>query len=202
MAHPERGRGFLPQRGRTLTSHRGLGLVGSVAKLLNAGLDAETTLAAVAEALRLGLPAEEVSIWSRDHQTGWFRVISSPAADASPMLESLEAIPAGDSGIRLPLQHEEAHLGLLEARTKPSPARLEVLAVVANLLAPFLGAHALSADFAVEVAAQSREIDEQRRFTSLIIDSLPVGLYVVDREYRIQTWNRQREIGAPGPSAR
>ena len=70
--------------------------------------------------------------------------------------------------------------------------------MVADLLAPFLASLALSADFAIEVAAQSREIDEQRRFTGLIIDSLPLGLYVVDRDYRIQIWNRQREIGAPG----
>ena len=48
------------------------------------------------------------------------------------------------------------------------------------------------------MVAQSREIEEHRRFTSLIIDSLPVGLYVVDREYRIQVWNRKRETGTQG----
>jgi two-component system NtrC family sensor kinase len=48
------------------------------------------------------------------------------------------------------------------------------------------------------VAAQSREIEEHRRFTSLIVDSLPVGLYVVDRDYRIQSWNRKRETGTQG----
>src|SRR5690606_1727556 len=30
------------------------------------------------------------------------------------------------------------------------------------------------------------------------IDSLPVGLYVVDRDYRIQIWNRKRETGTQG----
>ena len=48
------------------------------------------------------------------------------------------------------------------------------------------------------MAAQSREIEEHRRFTSLIIDSLPLGLYVVDRDYRIQSWNRKRETGTQG----
>lgn len=171
----------------------------SAAKLLNAGLDAEKTLGAVAELLRAGLPAAAVNIWFRDHLTGGFRVISAPpAAGSSPLLESLEAIPHGDGGVRLALQHEEAHLGLLEARSLPDPTQREVLAVIGNLLAPFLASHSLSADFAAEVASQSREIEEQRRFTGLIIDSLPLGLYVVDREYRIQIWNRQREIGAPG----
>ena len=33
-----------------------------------------------------------------------------------------------------------------------------------------------------------------------VIDSLPVGLYVVDREYRVQIWNRNRETGLQGIS--
>ena len=56
----------------------------------------------------------------------------------------------------------------------------------------------LSEDLALEVASRSKEIEEQRRFTSLVIDSLPVGLYVIDRHYRIQVWNRKRETGTQG----
>src|ERR1041384_3815339 len=70
--------------------------------------------------------------------------------------------------------------------------------VLCDLLAPFLDAMTLSEDLALEVASRSREIEEQRRFTSLIIDSLPVGLYVIDRDYRIQVWNRKRETGTQG----
>jgi len=36
--------------------------------------------------------------------------------------------------------------------------------------------------------------------TARIIDSLPVGLYVVDREYRISVWNTKRETGMQGVS--
>jgi two-component system NtrC family sensor kinase len=140
-----------------------------------------------------------VSIWFRDDVTGCFRVAAAPqVADTSPLLDSLDLVPASTPSVRIPLNHEEAHIGLLEAGVEVDPAQFEVLRVVGNLLAPFLASLALSADFAVEVAAQSREIEEQRRFTSLIIDSLPLGLYVVDRDYRIQIWNRQREMGAPG----
>ena len=173
--------------------------MGSVAKLLNAGLGVEETLTAVAEALRVGLPAKGVTIWFRDDKTGSFRGLVAPAQDEAPvLLESWETVPGTNSGVRLPLQHEEAHLGLLEVRAQMDSSQLEILVIVSNLLAPFLASVALTADFAIEVAAQSREIDEQRRFTGLIIDSLPVGLYVVDRAYRIQIWNRQRETGAPG----
>lgn len=173
--------------------------MGSIARLLNAGAGAEETLRMVAETLRSDLPASGVSIWFRDQVTGCVRSIQAPPGDGGPiLLESLEAIPSSDSGVRLPLLHDEAHIGLLEVRGPAGPEQLELLTIVANLLAPFLASLALSADFAAEVAAQSREIDEQRRFTGLIIDCLPVGLYVVDREYRIQIWNRQREIGRPG----
>jgi two-component system, NtrC family, sensor kinase len=44
----------------------------------------------------------------------------------------------------------------------------------------------------------SRARDEHRRFTEAVLDALPVSLYVVDRDYRIVTWNRHRENGAQG----
>ncbi len=43
---------------------------------------------------------------------------------------------------------------------------------------------------------QARE--EHRRFTESVLDALPVSLYVVDRDYRIVTWNRHREVGEQG----
>jgi two-component system NtrC family sensor kinase len=55
-----------------------------------------------------------------------------------------------------------------------------------------------SINLAVEVARRTREIEEQKRFTEKIIDSLPVSLYVIDRDMRIAAWNRNREIGGLG----
>ena len=199
MAHTQRRGGFLSPRGRPLTDHPELSLIGAVARLLNAGLDAEAALGAVAEMSRSQLPATRVTIWFRDEATGGFRMIAAPAADGAPLLlDSLQQLPTANDAVRIPLEHDEAHIGLLESRGQVGGAQLLVLQVIADLLAPFLASQALSADLATEVAAQSREIDEQRRFTGLIIDSLPLGLYVVDRDYRIQIWNRQREVGAPG----
>jgi PAS domain S-box len=43
---------------------------------------------------------------------------------------------------------------------------------------------------------QARE--EHRKFTESILDALPVSMYVVDRDYRIVTWNRYREVGVKG----
>ncbi len=40
--------------------------------------------------------------------------------------------------------------------------------------------------------------EEHRRFTEAVLDALPLSLYVVDRDFRIVMWNRQREIGEQG----
>src|SRR5439155_272657 len=44
------------------------------------------------------------------------------------------------------------------------------------------------------------ELEAQRNFVARIIASLPVGLYVIDRGYRIRAWNRKREAGTQGVS--
>jgi two-component system, NtrC family, sensor kinase len=181
-----------------------LSLLAGVGRLLNAGNGLEATLAGVAEAVRAGLPAATVRVWLRETGgTTWHAVDAPPPASGQGpgVLASLDRLPPAGPGVfRLPLVHEGERLGMLEAAPADgvnSPAT-GVLEVLAGFLAPYLAAAELSADLAHEVAIQSREIDEQRRFTSLIIDSLPVGLYVVDREYRIQIWNRKRETGTQG----
>jgi len=40
--------------------------------------------------------------------------------------------------------------------------------------------------------------EEHRKFTEAVLDALPVSLYVVDRDYKIVTWNRHREVGIQG----
>ncbi|MBI3654290.1 MAG: GAF domain-containing protein [Acidobacteria bacterium] len=52
-----------------------------------------------------------------------------------------------------------------------------------------------SINLAVEVARRTQEIEEQKRFTEKIIDSLPVSLYVVDSDMKIVAWNQSREDG-------
>ncbi len=44
----------------------------------------------------------------------------------------------------------------------------------------------------------NRAKEEHRRFTEAVLDALPVSIYVIDRDYRIVTWNRHREIGIQG----
>jgi two-component system, NtrC family, sensor kinase len=173
-------------------------LLGAVARLLNSGIGTEATLAAVAEALRRGLPAESVTIWLRRPGITTLGAVSAPPVPDGPLVaESMDRLPSAARARRLLLEHEGTRVGALDVRaaSDSAPALLDI---VADILAPFIASLELSEDLAGEVAAQSREIEEHRRFTSLVIDSLPVGLYVVDRSYRIQIWNRKRETGTQG----
>ena len=56
-------------------------------------------------------------------------------------------------------------------------------------------AHALEKAWE-RAAAPMREADEE--MLAGIVDALPLGLYVVDRDYRVHAWNRSREIGTQG----
>lgn len=49
-----------------------------------------------------------------------------------------------------------------------------------------------------ELEARARQLADQRHFIEQVVDALPVGLYVVDREYRVQVWNHTREVGLQG----
>ncbi|MBK7709440.1 MAG: PAS domain-containing protein [Acidobacteria bacterium] len=44
----------------------------------------------------------------------------------------------------------------------------------------------------------NRAREEHRKFTEAVLDALPVSIYVIDRDYRIVSWNRHREIGNQG----
>ncbi len=188
---------------QTTTPSTPLSLVGAIAHLLNSGLAADKTLAIVAETLRAGLGAESVAVWLREANLTRLRAISAPPPENGPMTcASLAQVPEALPGtIRLSLLHEGERLGLLDVRPGQGTnvtAGTETLQVTADILAPFIASIELSEDLAYEVALRSREIEEQRRFITLVVDCLPVGLYVVDRDYRIQIWNRKRETGTQG----
>jgi len=91
-------------------------------------------------------------------------------------------------------------LGDLVARSvEPlTVAARELFAVTANLLAPAMIVAELTYRSASDAATSIREKEHEHRFTQRVLDSLPLGLHVVDREYRIRAWNRKRETGLQG----
>src|SRR5256885_14463303 len=113
-----------------------------------------------------------------------------------------EGVPGG-SIVRLPLVHEEEPLGVLEViipTGRYEGIAHDVVVVAARILAPMIAATELSQDLASEVALRTHEMEAQRSFAAQFSDSLPVGLYVIDRGYRIRAWNRKRETGTQGGS--
>lgn len=199
--------------GSTLESPpAGLRVVADVADILAAGFVTEDALARVAAVLRRGLELADARLWLRDAEGTGFRPLPGPSvqgADRSfaPSDEwfrrevDRERIAGGGTRLRFPLVFEEQGLGALELRVNGGRAEgpvSDVGRVVARLLASVIAATELSQDLATEVALAAREADSQRAFVARIIDSLPVGLYVIDRDYVIRAWNRQRESGTQG----
>jgi two-component system NtrC family sensor kinase len=91
-------------------------------------------------------------------------------------------------------------LGAPAIASAPTQEEEAFLSSVADLLAPVLEQAAYAQRLESEVIERTQQIDRERRMTARIIDSLPVGLYVIDREYRISVWNRKRETGMQGVS--
>jgi len=198
-----------------LTSdHPGLEVLAEVAKVLAAGRPGEEGVAGVVGVLRRGLALRRCRLWLRSPDGSRFVPINSPEDEAqlpgyAPAVASWvaegphrESI-AGGTLLRLPLVHEDEALGCFEViipQGRYERMANDVLVVVAQMIAPVLAASELSQDLASEVALRTRELETQRNFAARIIDSMPVGLYVIDRAYRIRAWNRKREAGTQGVS--
>jgi len=88
---------------------------------------------------------------------------------------------------------------LVVHREQPfSPTDLQQLAAVADGFAIALARDAQLEDLQRELTARVQEVAHQRAFMECVVDSLPDGLHVVDRDYRIHAWNHKRETGLQG----
>lgn len=179
-----------------------LGLVASLIERLAVETVDEGAIDRFLEAVRAGLELEECSLW-RSTEQGVARAAGAGAPGVTP--DDLPA-PYGSSlqpgcGLSIaPLQAGPRSLGVLVAR-RAAPLggdAVTVLEAAARLLGPALAAAEQARRAANDLAARTRQIEDQRRFIERIVDSLPVGLYVVDTQYRVQAWNRKRETGMQG----
>src|SRR6266540_857126 len=196
------------------TEHPGIRVIAEVASVLQAGLASDDALHGVVSALRRGLNLRRCRLWLRTPDGSRYALVTTPGDEAelpgyaTPVADWIrrgvqrEGIPGG-SVMRLPLVHEDEALGALEViipTGRYEGVAHDVMLVVGRILAPVLAANELSQDLATEVALRTREFESQRNFAARIIGSLPVGLYVIDRGYRIRAWNRKREAGTQGVS--
>lgn len=190
-----------PQRAADIEASPTDSLLQVASALANAGTAADGLTAALV-AVRERLGADGARLWI-ERGRGELEPVASaglPAAEAATVRTALDgrgaprlrAVAVTGAGVRL---------GALavDGGTRAGDSG-SFLAGVATLLAPALRDAEARRSLEAEVAARSLEAEAQRRFTARIIDSLPVGLYVIDREYRIQAWNRKRETGMQGVS--
>ncbi len=150
-----------------------LAVVVGAARALGGDAVPAVRLRALCEHLRNTLPADEVRLRSGERRM----------EGASP--ESGEDVHA----VTVPWRSDRpVVLEVLGGRRPPAELR-PILEAVAALLASVLP---------VMESGPEDDPNVERRLSRLTIDSLPVGLYVVDRDYRIVMWNRKRETGTQG----
>ena len=194
------------------SDHPGLKVLAEVAEVLAVGFPSDEALSSVVGVLRRGLGLRRCRLWVRSPDGSRYAPITTPGDEAerpgyaSPTAPWLRGGPhreptPGGSILYLPLSHEEETLGALEViipQGRYEQMAHDVIVVAAKILAPMIAGMELSQDLASEVALRTREVEAQRNFAARIIDSLPVGLYVIDRSYHIRAWNRKRETGTEG----
>jgi two-component system NtrC family sensor kinase len=183
---------------------RGLSALAAIIAELASNTPLETSVARSLESLRLVLGVPECAIWLRSDD-GLVRAWGS--GDAVITAKHIQTVlshptPARGSLLVVGIGSGGAQGGALAVRLAHELDDEDTMLVtaVANLLGPELAHAEKNRQLEVEVEARTAEINRERIFTEKIIDSLPLGLYVINREYRIQAWNRKRETGMQGVS--
>ncbi len=153
-----------------------LAVIHGAARILAGPEPAADRLRRLCEHLQATLPAEEVRLRA-GQRTGDRVDVGTPSS-------------AGEA-TAVQVDWRADRSALLEVRGSPRPAAelRPTLDTVGALLATVLP---------TLERTTSEPPDVERRLNRLTVDSLPVGLYVVDRDYRIVLWNRKRETGMQG----
>lgn len=182
-----------------------LALVADVAARLAKGDDVVANVRDVLHLLRTTCAAEECALWLHSAD-GLFCAAragheSHAGARVAKALERSPSTPAPGLNVRR-IVFGARRIGALAVATAspPTPEQDTLLDTVTSLLAVALAHAEQLRQLQTELAARARQIEDQRKLTDHIIDALPVGLYVIDREYRVHVWNRNRETGLQGVS--
>jgi two-component system NtrC family sensor kinase len=181
-----------------------LAAIAQIAAALATGDAPAEVLDGVLSRVADAVAASGVSLWlMEDGEIRCRAAVGSVPPSLSLIRSQLaESGPETDSLVLVRLDAARHPLGALAlVPTVPlTPDQRTLLATVADILAPVLRQAAYAHRLESEVLDRTRQIDRERRVTERIIDSLPFGLYVIDRDYRISVWNRKRETGMQGVS--
>jgi len=192
-----------PARPRTAAPARGSGdALHRVAQAFARGEDLDRAIPAALRAVRREVGARGCSIWV-DRPAGprqtW--AVGDDGLTIELAARALrERRRSATAPFIVPLRAGERRGGILVVRlaNAVTAAQRKFLNDVGSVLAPMLAQAERANRLEETVAAGTREIDEQRAFFERIVDTLPVGLYVIDRDFRVRAWNSKRETGLQG----
>lgn len=88
--------------------------------------------------------------------------------------------------------------GCGETERRLIEAAAQQTSLAAHICSLYQAARDTSVSLAREVEKRTAETEAQKRFIEAIVDSLPLSLYAIDRDYRVVAWNRNRELGELG----
>lgn len=171
-----------------------------IAARLVRGGDVPSRVTDVLECVRSATDSEEAVLWLNG---GGSLIAFAMVGTGVTTPEEAAAGLSGSSTAALqvrPLILGEHRLGAvsLRRRRRLSEPEAMLLSTAAHLLAPDLFNVDQQQRLIEELEQRARQLEAERRLTAQIVDSLPLGLYVIDREYRICAWNRNREAGYQG----
>lgn len=174
-----------------------LDLVSEVASRFAAPGDIVVKTSDVLQLMQRALGAHECSLWlvtpRGPVQVACAGESGATADELAPLIEIAEASHPQLAIHRLVQGNRLLGLLVVRGEVTDAPDRVAALRAIGSMLAPEL----LRAE---QSRAAATDADVARRFGEQIIDALPLGLYVIDREYRVKAWNRKRESGMQGIS--
>lgn len=191
--------------GRAIAYHAGdipasLLTLSEIAASLATADSLDDVVPGILEHVCMALGAEECAVWvtqgDRLDRAWGSMAVNTTAGEAASLLAARD-LP-GLLGIRLLSAHQTIGLLTLRLQRTLTPENGTFFATVADMLGPAVGHAEYAKRLKSEVAERTAQIETHRRLLAKIVDSLPLGLYVIDRDYRIQAWNRKRETGTLG----
>jgi two-component system NtrC family sensor kinase len=156
---------------------------------------------------------ETCAVGANDGVLGWVsanrKAIIVSEVDKEPKFSP--CFPDTQSEMAVPLVHQDRIVGALAVESHLPRAYttddLNLLSTVAgNLALALRNAELYSAlklnseNLKGMVEQRTQELENQKKFMECIIDSLPIGIYVIDTNYSVVTWNKKRETGILGIS--
>ncbi len=168
--------------------------ISEMATLLARSSDTESGAIAALVVLRRATGSREARVEIR--YQGTLRTVwtdSGTRGIGSELIDSFHTTPLTTAG-------EQFGALILDSPTLANSELTELSAVAADLFSVAASRDMRMRQLELEVHSQVRLLAEQREFMERIVDSLPFGLHVVDRDYRIHAWNHRREVGMLGVS--